>query len=112
MSSSFVHVAGGIDVGWQLADLHLEALLDLSQNLFVLGRLHECDRETLSSESACAANSVQVVIASLRHVEVDNDVDLLDVDAAAEKFSCDENAVLELFEAIVDFKSARRYKIK
>lgn len=108
MSSSVVHVAGGVDGGWQLANLHLEALLDLSQNFFVLGRLYECDRETFGSESACAANSVQVFVALFRHVEVEHDVDLLDIDAAAKELGRDQDAVLELLEAVVDLDSAGR----
>lgn len=112
MSSSVVHVAGGVDCGWQLADLHLETLLDFSQDFLVLGCLHECDRETLGSESACAADSVQVFVALFGHVEVEHDVDLLNVDAAGEEFGGDQNAVLELLEAVVDFDSAQsRLKI-
>ena len=112
MSSSVVHVAGGVDCGWQLADLHLETLLDFSQDFLVLGCLYECDCETLGSESACAADSVQVFVALFGHVEVEHDVDLLNVDAAGEKFGCNQNAVLELLEAVVDFDSAQsRLKI-
>jgi hypothetical protein len=105
LSSSVVHVAGGVDGGWQFADFHFKALLDLSQNLFVLVRLHERYRETFGSESASTTNSVQVFVALLGHVEVDYDVDLLDVNAAAEKLSRNEDAILELLEAVVDFKS-------
>ena len=105
MSSSVVHVAGSVNGGWQLADLHLEALLDLSQHFLVLGCLYEGNRETLGSESACSANSVQVVITLFGHVEVKHDVDLLDVDAAAEKFGGNQDAVLETLEAVVDSDS-------
>ena len=107
MSSSVVHVAGGVDCGWQLADLHLEALLDFSQDFLVLGCLHECDRETLGSESACAADSVQVFVALFGHVEVEHDVDLLDVDTAAENLSRDQDSVFELLESVVDFDSLK-----
>jgi hypothetical protein len=107
VSSSVVHVAGGVDSGWQFADFHFEALLDLSQNFFVLGRLHERNRETLGSESAGTTNPVQIFVALLGHVEVDYDVDLLDIDSAAKKLSRNQDAILELLKAVVDFKSVK-----
>jgi len=73
--------------------------------LFVLGRLDEGDRETLSSESACTADSVQVLVALFRHVVVKHDVYLLNVDAAAENLGSNQDSVLELLEAVVDFDS-------
>jgi len=39
------------------------------------------------------------------HVVVENNVDLLDIDTATEDFSSNEDAVLELLEAVIDFDS-------
>jgi hypothetical protein len=39
------------------------------------------------------------------HIEVEDDVDLLNIDAAAEKFSGHQNAVTELLEALIDLQS-------
>ena len=94
-NSSVVHVAGGVDGGWQFANLHLKALLDFCQNGPVIIRLDKGDREALSAESACAADSVQVLVTLGGHVEVEHDVDLLDVDAAAENLSRDQDTVLK-----------------
>jgi hypothetical protein len=48
---------------------------------------------------------VKVRVSFTRHVVVENNVNLFDIDATTEDFSGDENAVLKLLEAIVDFDS-------
>mmetsp|Transcript_39396 Transcript_39396/g.51560 ORF Transcript_39396/g.51560 Transcript_39396/m.51560 type:complete len:390 (+) Transcript_39396:638-1807(+) len=48
---------------------------------------------------------MQVGVGVEGHVEVEDDVDLLDVDAATEELRGHEDAVAELLEALVDFQS-------
>lgn len=50
---------------------------------------------------------MQIFVALLGHVEVDYDVDLLDIDSAAKKLSRNQDAILELLKAVVDFKSVK-----
>lgn len=71
--------------------------------------LHEGYREALGSESASTANSVEVGVGFSGHVVVENNVNLLDIDAATEDLSSDEDAVLKLLEAVIDFDSNSGY---
>lgn len=102
---SVVHVAGGVDGGGQFADLDLEALLDLTEHLLVLLALHEGDGEALGAKATSTAHSVQVAVRLGRHVEVEHDVNLLNVDTASENLSGDQDAVLESLEALVNLDS-------
>ncbi len=49
--------------------------------------------------------SVKVRVGFTGHVVVENYVNLFDIDATTEDFSGDEDAVLKLLKAIVDFDS-------
>ena len=68
-------------------------------------RADKGDGEALSAEAAGTADAMKVGVSIHRHVEVEHDVDLLDVDAAAKELSGDEDAVPKLLEALVDLKS-------
>lgn len=103
--SSVVHVACCVDGRGQLTDLNLEALLDLIQNFLILVRLNEGNRQSLSSKSAGTTDTMQVAVRLRRHVKVEDDVDFLNVDTTAKDLSGDQDAVLELLEALVDFDS-------
>jgi len=48
---------------------------------------------------------VKVRVSFTGHVVVENNVNLFDIDATTEDFSGDEDAVLKLLEAVVDFDS-------
>ena len=48
---------------------------------------------------------MQVGVSIEGHVEVEDDVDLLNIDTTAEKLSSNQNSVSELLEAFVDFQS-------
>lgn len=62
----------------------------------------EGNSQSLCAKAACSADSVQVGVAVSRHIVVEHNVDLLDIDAAAEDLSGDKDAVLEVLEALVD----------
>jgi hypothetical protein len=48
---------------------------------------------------------VKVRVSFTGHVVVENNVNLFDIDTTTEDFSGDEDAVLKLLEAVVDFDS-------
>ena len=48
---------------------------------------------------------MKVGVGTLWHVVVEDDVDLLNVNASSENLSCDQDAVFELLESFVDFDS-------
>jgi len=48
---------------------------------------------------------MQVGVSIEGHVEVEDDVDLLNIDTTAEKLGSNQNSVSELLEAFVDFQS-------
>ena len=63
------------------------------------------DGQTLGSEAAGTTDAMKVGVSVERHVEVEDDVDLFNIDATAEELCCDEDAVTELLEALVNLKS-------
>lgn len=58
--------------------------------------------KSLGSKSSSAADSVEVRVTIDRHVKVEDDVNLLDIDTATENFSGDQDTVLELLATFVD----------
>ena len=110
LNRSVVHVGGGVDNRGQLTDADLKTLLDLLKRIAILVRAHERDGETLGAESTGTAHSVQVGVSVAWHVEVEHDVDLLNINTAAKELSGDEDAGLELFEALVDSNSVQIQK--
>ena len=53
---------------------------------------------------------MQVGVSVAWHVEVEHDVDLLDINTTAKELSGDEDAVSELFEALVNLNSKPGWK--
>ena len=66
---------------------------------------HESDGQTLRSKAAGTANAMKVGVSVERHVEVEDNIDLLNIDTTTEELSSDEDAVTELLEALVNLKS-------
>ena len=79
------------DVHWHLLDLSVVELLDVSEVAHVAGG-KEVDGHTLTAETAGAADAVDVVLAVGREVVVDDEGDLLDVNATGEEVRGDEDA--------------------
>ena len=80
-------------------------MLDFIEGLAVFIRADKGDGEALSTEAAGTTDTMQVGVSIHRHVKVEHDVDLLDVDTTAKELSGDEDAVSKLLEALVDLKS-------
>ena len=79
--------------------------MDIVEDLCVLGRGDEGNGESLGSESAGSSDSVEVLVVLVGHVEVDDDVDLLDVDSSSVHVRRYHYAVLGLLEVVVHFDS-------
>mmetsp|Transcript_59286 Transcript_59286/g.168586 ORF Transcript_59286/g.168586 Transcript_59286/m.168586 type:complete len:469 (-) Transcript_59286:2-1408(-) len=98
---SGVQVGRGVDLGGHRADVDLEALLDFLQHLGVLVGSRERDRQPLGAKAPRTPHAVEVRVAVLGHVVVDDDVYPLDVDAAPEQVGGNHDALLELLELLV-----------
>ena len=48
---------------------------------------------------------MEVGVSAVRHVVVEHNIDLLNIDASAEDLGGDQDAVLERLESLVDFDS-------
>jgi len=83
------------------ARAHFEAALHVLEDFAVVLRGRKSDGEALGAKAASAAHSVQVRVARVWHVVVDDDVDALNVDAAPPDVRRDEDAVLEVLEVLV-----------
>mmetsp|Transcript_5572 Transcript_5572/g.12649 ORF Transcript_5572/g.12649 Transcript_5572/m.12649 type:complete len:269 (-) Transcript_5572:80-886(-) len=101
LQHSGVQVGGGIDLARHLPDVHLEALLDLFQHSRILVVGHKGDCQTFCAESASTPDPVQVGVAVVRHVVVDDDVDPLNVNPASEQVCGDHDTFLELLELLI-----------
>ena len=99
------HVVVGVDLVGQLVNFDLETALNLLQDC-VLVRVwgDERDGETARAKAAGTADAVEVLVGLVRHVVVNDDVDLLDVDATAEQVGSDHNALVEVLERLVAFQ--------
>jgi len=95
-----------VEISWHLIDLSVEVVLDLLNESGVL-RENEVDGSTLSSETACSTNSVDVVFLLKRQLVVDNEADLLNVDTTGKQVSANQHsdgARSELLHDDVSFK--------
>lgn len=86
---------------------NVEALLNLLQDLLVLGAADERDTQTLGTKTAGTADTMQVRIGSIGHIIVDSNVDALNVDTATEDVRGDTDTGLELLELLVTLDTAR-----
>jgi hypothetical protein len=98
-------VGGGVNHGGKLLNFDVESLLHILEDNEVFWGAEEGDCESLSSESACSADSVEVGITVSGHVHVEDDVDFLNVDSSPEDVCCHHNSVLELLEVVVPLDS-------
>ena len=79
--------------------------MNLVESCSVFVCADEGDGKTLGTESASTTNSMEVRVCVKRHVKVEHDVDLFNVDTTAKELSGYEDAVSKLLETLVDLKS-------
>ena len=101
-----------VDGFWQHRHLNHEPALDVLQNVLVAVAGDEADSEPLGVEPAGSSDlesvraySVQVGVRVFRHVVVEDDVDLLDVDSSGEHVGGDHDSLLALLELLVPVDS-------
>ena len=78
--------------------LGFKPTLHLLQHLLILRRTHERHRHAVGSETPRTTDTMQIGVASGREIVVDDHVDALHVDSAAEEIGGDENGRLALLE--------------
>lgn len=79
-----------VKVGGHLVNLSVEMVLDLLDELGVLGQ-HEVDSGTLSTVTTSTTNSVDVVLLLEGQLVVDDQTDLLHIDTSGKQISGDEH---------------------
>ena len=104
-SRSLVHIGAWVDGCREFFNLNLKSLLCLVQHLLILFGADEGDGKTFGAKSSRASDSMQVGVRVVRHIIVEYDVDLLNVDTSAEDLGGDQDTVLEGLESLVDFDS-------
>merc|ERR1719277_1387498 len=92
MGTSRIQVGRGVDLAGHLTNVNLKTLLHLFQHCCILLCGHECQSEALGAKATCPAHAVEVRVAVIRHVVIDDNVHPLDVDAAAEKVCGDHDS--------------------
>ena len=102
---SVVHVRGLVNARGKVFDLDLEAGLDVTEDLVVLLVRDERDGETLGAESTSSADTMKILVRLARHIEVDNDVNLFDIDTSTEQVCADHDSIFALLEASIDLES-------
>jgi len=105
INHSVIHVCTLINRSWKLFNFDLEFVLDFIKYLSVLLAGDERDGKTLSSESTSSSYSVKILIWLVWHMEIDDDVDLLNVDTSTVHICGYHNSVFGLLEVIVDLDS-------
>ena len=83
-SYSVVHIGRFIDMGGELFNLNLKLVLDVVQNILLIISRDEGNCESLGSESSGSSYSVHVLVDLVRHVVVEDDVDLFDINSSSE----------------------------
>jgi len=71
----------------------------------ILRAADEADSQTLCTESSSSSDSVEIGVRILRHVKVEDHIDLLNVNSSAEDISSNHDPVLELLEVIISLNS-------
>ena len=106
LASTRRNVQPAVDALRDRLDLRAELLLDLVEVETVLVS-DKVDREAQVSKAARATDTVQVRLAVLGEVKVDDDVDGLDVDTASEEVRADEVAADAVAEVVEDAVTVR-----
>ena len=80
-----------VEVLWHLLDLGVEMFLNFLYEPSIAGR-NKVDGSTLSSVPTCSSYSVNVVLLLEGELVVDNESNLLDVNASSQEIGGDENS--------------------
>jgi len=100
-----LHVSGRVDLSRKSWNFDDESLLDLVENFSIFLGGDERDGKSFGSESSSSSDSVQISICIQRHVVIDDNVDLLNVNTSSKDVSGDHDADLKVLELFVLFDS-------
>ena len=95
------HVGGLVNGLWKLWNLHRKPLLYLLKNFTIIFSSNKRYGETLGSEAPCTADAMQVLIALIGEIVVDDDVNTGDIDAATEQIRSDQDATFVVLKLLV-----------
>ena len=85
--------------------------MDLLERLAIFVSANKGDGQALGSETTSTSDTMEIRVSIKRHVEVEDDVDLFDIDTTAEKLCCHKDAVTELLEALINLQSIVEWAI-
>ena len=100
-TSSVIHIGSLVNGIRQVIDLNLESRLNLIKNCLIFWSRDERDSETLGSISTSSTDSMKILISAIRHVVIDNNIDLFDIDTTTKQVGGNHNSELALLELIV-----------
>lgn len=96
-----------VNVLWDRLDLGVQVVLDIEHVALVVLR-NEIDRQTKVTKAAGTTNPVQIGVRLARKVEVDNNVDGDDVDAASEHIRRHQAACLATLKVMENAKHIKQ----
>ena len=88
-----------VKIGWHLVDLRVVVILDLLDEVGVLGQ-HEVDSSTLLAETTSSTNSVDVVLLLEWKFIVDDQTNLLHIDTSSEQIGRNQHTDCALTELL------------
>jgi hypothetical protein len=102
---SVVHVSGFVDGLWKLVHFNFESALNVLKDFIIVFTRNERNGKTLSSESTSSSNSMEVLVRLIGHIEVNNNVYLLDIYSSSEDIGGNKNSEVSLLEFVIDTDS-------
>lgn len=102
---SVVHVVLLIDGCWQLFYFHFKSALNLIKYGSVLVTWNKWNGQSLGSKSSSSTNTMKILISLVWHVEVEDDIDLLNIDTSSEEVSGNHDSILAFLEIFVHLDS-------
>lgn len=101
-------VGGDVDVGGHLGDVHIEPILHRVQHLRIVLVAHKGDRQTFGAEATGTSHAMQVGVAILGHVVIEDDVYALNVHATSKQVGGHQDALLEVLELLIALQPTNR----
>lgn len=101
----FLTVSCDINSSRQFLNLDLKSLLNVFKYFKIFSTTYKSNSKTLCSKSSCSSNSVKVWVWILRHIKVEDDINLLNINTSPKDICGYHDSVFELFEFIISLDS-------